>query len=99
MSSTTDTWGSDMEIVRYHTDTGHTSALIVERGRKWMHIIPMESHAVRIRRVRLSEERNMSPLQYKGKPYPVTRALRHFKRHAKDFGITKTAQRALRRSK
>lgn len=84
-----------MEIVRYQTDTGHTSALIIERGHKWMHIIPMESHVVRIRKVRLSEERNMSSLQYKGKPYPVDRAVRHFKRHAKNFGITKTAQRAL----
>jgi len=88
-----------MDIVRYHTTTGHTSALIVERGRKWMTIIPMESHAVRIRRVRLSEERNMSPLTYKGKPYPVRRAVKHFKHHAENFGITKTAQRALRRTK
>ena len=85
-----------MEIVDYHTETGHTSTLIVERGRKWMKIIPMESHVVRVRKVKLDQERYMRPLTYKGKPYPVRRAVRHFKNHAKTFGVTKTAARVLK---
>lgn len=84
-----------MELVRYHTELGHTSALVVERGRKWMKIIPMESHAVRIKKVPLSDERQMKPLTFKGRPYPIPRAVKHFKRHGRTFGITKTAKQAL----
>lgn len=84
-----------MEIVDYHTELGHTSALIIDRGTKWMSIIPIESHAVRVRRVPLTEERYMTPATFNGKPYPITRAVRHYKKHAKSFGITKSAKRVL----
>ena len=84
-----------MEVVAYHSELGHTSALVLERGRKWIKIIPIESHAVRIRKVPLTEEKFMSPATFKGQPYPLPRAVKIFKRHGRTFGITKTAKKAL----
>ena len=85
-----------MEVVKWRGDDGVRSAIIVNEGRKFISLIPIESGKVRIRKILLSEGRHLTPIKYKGKPYPLSRAIRIFKRHAKSFGITDSAKRALR---
>jgi hypothetical protein len=87
------------EVVRYRTSEGVRTAIIVDRGRKFLHVIPMEDRAVRVRKVPLTEERLMEPLTLRGKPYPPKRAVRHFARHGKGFGITKKAKSFLKEVK
>lgn len=85
------------ECVYWRASDGVRTALVVERGRKWIHLIPMEDHKVRIRKVPLSEERNLTPVLYHGKPYPWNRAVKHFKKHAgRGYGITKSAKAYLK---
>ena len=79
------------EVVRYHTDEGVRTALLVERGHKWLHFILMDSDGIRVRKVRkeywdkkrglkINEEKFMTPLDY-----PLERAKRIFRRAAKRF--------------
>jgi hypothetical protein len=86
------------EVVRYRTNSGVHTALIVERGRKWMKIIPMEDRTVRVQRVTLDQERYMRPLLDKNdSPYPWRKAVRLFIKHAdRGYGITKTAKAFLK---
>lgn len=88
-------------VVAYHIRHGkredaRRTALLVKRGTKHLHVIIMRDAKVSVDRVPLTEERSMIPLEYKGRPYPVERAVRIFKRHGKAFDITKAAREALK---
>ena len=50
-----------MDLVSYHTDHGMKTALIAERGRKWMTVIMMHPDP-RTHKVRLTEEQFMTPI-------------------------------------
>ena len=80
--------------VSWHSDTGNRTAIIVKRGHKFLSLVFMDK-GVRVKRVHLREERYMKPLTYKGKPYPILRAKRHYERHGRMCGITMSAKRAL----
>ncbi|MGH8758104.1 MAG: hypothetical protein ACREVW_01090 [Burkholderiales bacterium] len=47
-------------------------------------------------RVARYERRDLTPLLYRGQPYPLRRALRHFQDARRTFGITDTARDVLR---
>ena len=70
-----------MEGVLYKTECGRIAALLLERGRKYLHIIPMDSTGIRIRKVKLSEEKFMTILP----DYPIEQAKEIFKRAAAKF--------------
>lgn len=81
-----------IEPVHYRTDEGCIVALVVRRGSKWLHIIPMDSNGIAVQKIELTEERHMAPLTLSGAPYPVNRAARLFRTSGKKFGITKEAK-------
>lgn len=70
--------------------------LVVKEGRTWLHAIALHQPPVRLVKLSKLERRYLRPLQYRGRPYPLARALRHFRRAARDFGITESAAAALR---
>jgi hypothetical protein len=82
-------------VMSYHTDAGYYTALVGNKGTKLMTVVIIFDSGVAARRVPIYEERYMKPSLYKGKDYPVSRAIRGFKKAAKSLGITKTAKRAL----
>ena len=84
-----------MELYTWHSPTGFRVCLTISKGRKWLRTIPLDG-MVRVRKLKLTEMRNMKPLLYKGKPYPLTRAFKHYRKQAKIFGTTKAATDALR---
>lgn len=85
-----------MKIVQYHNDLRQATALVVKEGRKLLHIIQIEDRGLRVRKVPKTEARYFKDLTYKGKPYPLRRAIRMYKRAAKTFGATPTVKRILR---
>lgn len=95
-----------IRLVRYHTwhkvAYGYESAVrcaFVKEGRKWLQVVALDATVnggVRVWRVAKSEEAHMIPLMRKGKPYPVKRALKGFRRMAKSHGISKGAINLLR---
>lgn len=75
----------------------HAHALLVFKvGHKLLHALALHCPPVRIVKLPKDARRSMAELQYKGRPYPVARAVRHFKRAGRTFGITGGAQAVLR---
>ena len=84
-----------IELKKYQTDHGTKTALIKVSGPKWMHILVMDG-PLTVRKVSTEEQRYMSDMQLtNGKPYPLKRALRHFRHFAKTSGVTKSAKHFL----
>ena len=86
-----------IEPVRYRTDEGVYVALLVLRGTKYLHLIPMDSGGIKIIKVPLTEERYMKLLTKGANTYPLKRARKLFKRAGEVFGISEDAKKALRR--
>ena len=84
-----------MKIVSYHSSDNCATALVVKEARLYMYIIQVEASGLRIRKIPKTEARYFSDLEYKGKPYPVKRAVRLYKQYGKTYGITKAARKAL----
>ena len=84
-----------MYLVRYHSDDASASAIVVKEGTKLLHLIQIDASGLRIRRVSKEEARHFYPMEYRGKPYPLKRAVAAYKRAGKRFGITKSARQAL----
>ena len=70
--------------------------LVFKEGRAWLHAIALHSPPVRVVKLQRLERRHLRPLEYHGRPYPLARALRLFRRAGRDFGITEAAAAALR---
>ena len=81
-------------VVRWNSDYGNMSAIIFDVGSKYVHILPMESRPLRTRKIPIDSHR-LTPLTYKGKPYPIARVKKIFKRHAETFGMTVSAKKVL----
>lgn len=79
-------------LVRYRTASGVRAALVVREGRKYAHVILMDS-PIKLTRVPLSETRWMSPLTYSGRRRTANNA---FLAAGRELGITDTARRVLR---
>ncbi len=100
---------SDIQLVSYHTwlkvSKGYQSAIrsaFVKTGRKWLKVVMIDATSdggMRVWKVPLSDQQFMTPLMRKGKPYPVSRALKIFKRVGKTHGITKAAKNILKEAK
>ena len=84
-----------IQLVHYKTIQGRKVAL-VKPGRKWVRVLMMEDRPLTVRRVPMSETKYFAPVTTKhDKAYPIRRAVRHYRNHAKAHGSTKTAQRFL----
>lgn len=89
------------EVVRYHTDEGFFTALLIKRGPKWLSMIIMDSAGIRIRKIRktyhdakrhrtFNEEDYIKPLDY-----PVEKAKAIFLRAAYKFNTGAVSQEVL----
>jgi hypothetical protein len=81
------------EILRDHN--AH-ALLVFKEGRAWLHAIALHQPPVRVIKLPLLERRHLRPLEYHGRPYPLPRALRLFRRAGRELGITEGAAAALR---
>lgn len=70
-----------------------------ERQTKWLRILVMRDKPLSVERVTVSEREHMRPIEYKGKPYPLKRALKHFRKFAKAHGSNKAARKFIREAK
>ena len=88
--------GMTIELMQYRTNEGGTkTALVAPVLRKWRQILMMEDGPLKVRRVLSDEQRYMTPLERNGKPYPISRAIRVFRDHARTHGISRTARHFL----
>jgi len=81
------------EILRDHN--AH-ALLVFKTGRAYLHAIALHQPPVRLVRLPLLERAHLRPLEYHGRPYPLARALRLFRRAGRELGITDGAAAALR---
>ena len=82
------------ELVRYHTNNG-VRAAVIQKGRKWIKVVEIDS-PVHVRKVPLSDERYMRPLQRKGQDYPLVRARNKFLKAGRNLGITEGAKKIVK---
>ena len=88
---------SMIELVNYRTDEGLRCAF-VKHGTKWSKVLTIDAgkqSGLVIHKVPKTDQRYMTPLLHKGKPYPIKRALRHFRKFGKTHGITGGAKKLL----
>jgi len=67
-----------------------------DRKTKWLRVIVMRDRSLGIEKVPASERDHMRPLERKGKPYPMARALKTFRKFAKAHGSSKAARDFIR---
>ena len=80
--------------VKWNSDEGHVSALFLTKADKWIRILPLRGK-LRVQKLSIKDEWRLKPLEFKGEPYPIKRAVRHFRKHAGIFGMTTPAKQAL----
>jgi hypothetical protein len=73
-----------MKVIKYASDEGNRVGILIKTMRKY-HYVMLVDNPIRVTKLALSEERYFRDAEYKGKPYPVKRALRHFKRMIKTW--------------
>lgn len=91
------------DLVRYHTDRGDEScvrvALVIERV-KYLHVLvlaPSSKGKLSVWKVPKTERKYMRPLTLgkNQRDYPLSRAIKGYRRMAKTHGITKGAKKFL----
>ena len=82
------------EVVSWHRDEGQVSAIFLTKATKYIRLLPMEGK-LRVVQIPKTDEWRLKPVSLKGKPYPIKRAIRVFRKHAGYFGITASGKRAL----
>lgn len=96
-----------IELVTYHTfrkvrggyESAVRCALVRHGGRKWLQVLCIDattSGGMKLWKVPLTDTQYMKPLLRKGKPYPMSRALKVFRKVGKTHGITKGAKKLLK---
>jgi hypothetical protein len=88
----------DVAVVRYRFDDGVFTALLVNRGRKYLTLVPMTAYGdtgMKTVKVPVTEERKLVPVYFHDRLYPVGRAVRAFKKAYRKFGGTKAVKQAL----
>lgn len=78
-------------------DDGWRNAIVIE-ARKSAYLIAFGT-PIRVQRVPREDVQHMKPTTYRGKPYPVARAIEHLERSAASHGITQRASTLLERIK
>ncbi len=81
------------EILR---DGNAHALLLFKEGRAWLHALALHRPPVRVVRLPRHVRSRLVPLEYRGRPYPLARALRLFRRAGRDLGITRGAAEVLR---
>lgn len=82
-----------IEIVRYRDKKHGARCALLKRGPKWNRLVVIDQDRVK---VVLDKEPRVAPLTRAGKPYPLARAVREFRRIGRARGITKGALSILR---
>jgi hypothetical protein len=87
-----------MDLLSIRTDDGVRSAIVIKTGPTFAHVIWADDRTpgVRINKIPKIWMRYATPLEYKGKPYPLSRAKRLFRKMGRSLGITKAAKKELR---
>lgn len=67
-----------MKVIRYHSPEGQRSGLLVSTGTKFHHVILIDNQ-IRVHKIPVSEESWFTDVQLNGNPYPVARAVKHFR--------------------
>lgn len=76
-----------MKLVRYKTNEGVRTALVVKEGRKWMHVALIgETH---LKKLRLTEQRYMTEMGDATK-----KQIAQFNRVARNFGASRRLVKA-----
>lgn len=93
-----------ISVVNYHTGQDNSSfrCALVKRGRKWLQVVAIDASVnggLKIWRVPLADEKYMEPLLHKGKPYPMSRALKTFRSLAATHGCSKAAKKFLKEAR
>lgn len=88
---------SEFSTGRYHDGEGWRCALVRE-GRTKLHLVYITDAGVTHDAVDRTELRHISPLSFRGTPYPVERAVRRFRAAARGRGITESAKAELVRA-
>jgi hypothetical protein len=77
-------------------DPNAHALIVVKEGRTFLHAVALFNPPVRIVKMRREELRQLRPLLYHGKSYPLARAVRRFREAGRALGITKSAAAILR---
>lgn len=67
-----------------------------ERKTKWLKILVMRDKPLSVERVPVSEREHMRPIEFRGAPYPLKRALKLFRKFGKAHGSNKVARKFIR---
>ena len=70
-----------------------------DRKTKWLKILVMRDKPLTIERVTISEREHMRPIEFRGAPYPLKRAIKHFRAFGKAHGSNKAARQFIREAK
>jgi len=73
-----------LKVISYKDDEGARTGILVDSKQKYHYVMLMDN-PIRVRKLVKSEGRFFTDLEYKGEPYPVKRALRHFQRVIKKW--------------
>ena len=87
-----------MKVMRYKVQdhdmgrAGTYTVLLVKTGRKFLHVIFMDSAGIKLTKVKVKEHDYMWELD----TYPLKAAIKRFKIAGRNFGITHSAKQALK---
>ena len=75
-------------VITIHEDEGYKTGLVVGVGHKFMRVIYPDSSGIKIRKIALDSKDNVID-------YPTNKAKKNLRKCGKNFGITKSAKKAL----
>ena len=87
-----------MDAGLYRTRAKNNEARIVllfKTGKKLAHFVTFD-YPMRAKTLPTKALREFQPVQYHGRPYPLSRAVRLFLKYGREKGITKAARKGLR---
>jgi hypothetical protein len=79
-------------LYRFHSEDGNYLAIVVSKGRKWIHYVSL-GYPISLHKVRVEEEQYFTDIGYQANP------MEKFQAYAGHMGITKGAQSALKGGK
>ncbi len=89
---------ASIELKHYATEHGVKTALVRMSGPKWIHILIMEG-PLHLRKVPATDTQFLSDVTFKGRPYPINRAVKTFRHYGRSHGTTTGAKMFLRQAK
>jgi hypothetical protein len=80
-----------MQVMRFN-DGDRWNCALIKIGTKHFHAVHLDDSGVRVTKGPKEDVREMTPLFYRGAPYPVARFLKSMRRVGKERGITEAAK-------